>query len=205
MILLDDHQLLIPHISGPGSQPLDLRTKRRSFSGSPKVYEPLPEEAINETPAIVVSRTDSVVPETKSTDNITVLPNSKNSESPDVFYTPIAQHRQRRRSSIFTCVRLEEYLEYSDDFPSDLATTATTARENSASYEEDPKPIAGPQEKKVSLWNVLSTVFRFASDNLIARIDSHNETTLTGENPPLYNLPTGIKTSLSILRPRGVG
>lgn len=151
---------------------------------------------MTEEPAIVVSSTDSVVPGTKSTDNVTLLPSSKNSESPDVFYTPIAQQRHRRRSSIFTCVRLEEYLEYSDDFSSELAT-ATTTRENTASYTEEPKPIAGAQENKVSLWNVLSTVFRFASNNLIARIESHNETTLTGENHDVSNYQIEIRDCTS--------
>lgn len=146
-----------------------------------------PEHKCEKTKEVVVSSTECVVPivsESGEKEDQIVNSHSESNldDSDDIFYSPVPlRSRRRRRSSIYTCVRLEEY---SEEFSSDLVTATT--REFTATYDEvsaDPLPVAVTQqpENKVSLWNVLSSVLRFASGSLMPRAVSNGHGGLEGE------------------------
>lgn len=88
---------------------------------------------------------------------------SKGSPSDCEFYTPHnARYTRRRRSSIF--VQVEEY-ECDDDPSSECQSIEVLSSAVGGFAEDIPEP-------KISLWNVLSTVFRFASNRFLPRTDS---------------------------------
>lgn len=149
-------------LSGPG-QPLDLRTKK-SFVAEPE--QDAVEEIIEEE-QIISSLAIPVVPDllTTPTKNGGL---SGSNDSPDdcVFYTPnpaSPKYRRRRRSSIF--VQVEEY--DCDDASSDRHIEMISSA--AASFDHDLEDV-GP-EPKISLWNVLSNVLRFASNRIMHKTE----------------------------------
>lgn len=89
---------------------------------------------------------------------------SVNSPDDVVFYTPNNAKYRRRRSSIF--VQVEEY--ECDDEPSSHIEVISSA---ATTYDDAEPGMLDNQENKMSLWNVLSTVFRFASNKFMSRDD----------------------------------
>lgn len=150
-------------VLGPGSIPLDLRTRK-----SPEPTEP---------DCDAVEQVDEV-----ATDNLQVVEQvavlktpvkdyeATTKESPDdcEFFTPHNGRFRRRRSSIF--VQVDEY--ECDDSTADGHIEVVSAVPSS--FDSYHHSVVGneEQEPKISLWNVLSTVFRFASNRIMPKTES---------------------------------
>lgn len=151
--------VLILPLSGPSSQPLDLCTRKSTEPAEPEcgAVEEIVEEMVPDLLKTPMKDYD--------------LDMSKGPPSDCEFYTPHnARYTRRRRSSIF--VQVDEY-ECADDPSSDCQSIEVLSSAVGGFVEDIPE-----LEPKISLWNVLSTVFRFASNRLLPRTDSESNNAL---------------------------
>lgn len=148
-------------ISGPGSQPLDLRI----IKDSPETIAADCEVVEN-----IVNVEEAVVPDVLKTPMKEHLVTTLDSPDDCEFFTPHnVRYSRRRRSSIF--VQVDEY-DCEENSESDrhieLLSSATGSFEDNFTSDDI-------QEPKISLWNVLSSVFRFASNRIMPRADADGD------------------------------